>query len=58
MKIMLSFYKEALKTIQIKLQHHIVDGSWICLTSDSYLSVIAYWTDIKWITYSLLLKFA
>ena len=66
MKIMLSLYKEALKTIQIKLQHHIADGSWICLNSDSqstsnsdsYLSVIAYWTDIKWITYSLLLKFA
>ena len=55
---MLSFFKEALKTIQIKLQYHIVDGSWICLTSDDYLSVIAYWTGIKWITYSLLLKFA
>jgi hypothetical protein len=55
MKIILSFYKEALETVRNKLQRHSADGSRICLTGDgwsasngdSYLSVTAYWTDIK-----------
>jgi hypothetical protein len=65
MKIMLSFYKEALEIVRNKLQHHIADGSWICLTGDGwsasngdgYLGVTAHWTDIKWVTHSLLLEF-
>jgi hypothetical protein len=50
MKTMLPIYKEALEIMQMKLQNHIADRSWICLTSDSwstsnsngYLSVIAH----------------
>jgi hypothetical protein len=34
MKIMLSFYKEALESVRIRLQNHIADRSRICLTSD------------------------
>jgi hypothetical protein len=47
---MLSFYKEALEAVQTRLQDHIADRSYICLTSDSwstsnsdsYLGVTAY----------------
>jgi Domain of unknown function (DUF4413) len=65
MKIMLSFYKEALETVRTKLQQHIADGSRICLTGDgwsasngdSYLGVTAHWTDVRWTTHSILLEF-
>jgi hypothetical protein len=53
MYTMLSLYIKALKVVKVILQHHLLNSSRLCLTADSwstsnsnsYLSIIVYWTD-------------